>query len=158
LIAIATQAEQGQPHLFYTSKTALVEFDTYQAVGSGGVYLGPYVLRRAYDKARTTDEAVVLAMQALAAAKLHDTYCGGPSQFLTIRKGVLSPVVPFDVTEAEKEILQYEKLAARLLLEMGGPTTEPPQAFSQRLQAFTTDVAAMRERLREKGLPYEGLV
>lgn len=155
IIAIATAADGMR--LFYTEKPVLVGFTKYRAVGSGGCDLGQYVMRRAYRPEMTTHDAIVMAMQALAAAKQHDPYCGGPSQFVTIKSGVVSGIVPFDVDKTEPDILKYERWAANLLLDIGDFSMDQ-QEFLNRIERFATNIQGMREVWEKNGLPFKDLL
>jgi 20S proteasome alpha/beta subunit len=154
ILAIAAKDERTK--LFYTNKAAMVEFDTYKLAGSGG-YLGEYMVQRAYDSQMTTDDAVVLAMHTLAAVKKHDVNCGGPSQFATIRSGLMSGVVPFNVMAADEDALLYEKRSAGLLLDIGDSTMTDGD-FAKRVQRFAIDAMAMRDKWKQDGLPYRELL
>lgn len=155
VIAIVSGVD-GRAGLFSTSAGAIAEFTTSQCVGSGG-YLGEYVLRKWNGPQCTVDQAVMLAMQALAAAKEHDAYCGGSSQFLTVKSGVVSGLVSYDVHQAEEQILRYEGLTSTLLVAIGDGTKSDGE-FRQAVDHFGAEILDMRSRLRGEGGSHQALM
>jgi 20S proteasome alpha/beta subunit len=149
IIAISVSGEKTK--LFYTNKSVLVPFYACWAVGSGGCYIGQYVMRRAFRNSMTTDDAVVMAMQALAGAKQHDKYCGGPSCFATISDaGYYSHIVPFDVDKIERDILDYDVWSSNLLLDMADFSMDQKE-FTRRVLSFTSKIQGKREMWRKSG-------
>lgn len=155
VVAIVSSVDR-RAGLFATSAGAIAEFTTRQCVGSGG-YLGEYVLRKWTGSSLTVDQAVMLAMQALVAAKEHDAYCGGYSQFLTVKSGVVSAVVSQDVRQAEEQILRYESLVSGLLVVIGDRTKSSIE-FHRSVDEFRSEILDMRTRLGGGGGSHQALM
>jgi len=155
VIAIVSSANK-KAGLFLTSDGAIAEITDKACVGTGG-YLVEYILRKLGDDRLTTDQAVMLAMQALVAAKEHDAYCGGYSQFLTVKSGIVSAVVPYDIRQAEEQILRYERLTSNLLVAIGD-STQTDETFRQSVDHFGSQILDVRMRLRGQSGSHHALL
>jgi hypothetical protein len=96
----------GGLNLFRTRGSAVNSAGSYHCTGVGA-YLGDYLMRNVFDpRSMNIRDAVVLAIQALGAAKSYDANCGGDTQFLTIAPdGRISPTVPYDIHTSESYII-----------------------------------------------------
>jgi hypothetical protein len=138
--------------LFTTAETSIRTVAHWQCHGSGGA-IANYIIRNSYENGIDTPGAIMLGLRALVAAKQHDVYCGGHSQFLVIRNGRVSEIVPYDLTLAEQQIAEYERATSRLLLNIGHPDIDELQ-FNNGLWRFDDNAKKMRADMREAGKPY----
>lgn len=158
LIAIVTAKET--PRIFYTSKAAVVEFvggRPYEALGSGGS-LAEFLLRVGWNNSIDVDRAIVLAIRAIAATKLHDVYSGGPIYFTTIRNGIVSDIVPFRISDAERIMIEkFEPKSSDLLLEIANRKSSKEE-FHKAVQRFADDMFQIRKELSEGGDHFQELM
>jgi hypothetical protein len=90
------------------------------------------------------EEVALLAIQAIAAAKNTDPYCGGDTQFMVISPGGgLSPVIPYDARASEARIAQFERVARQLLLDVGNQKIDKQQ-FEEKIQYFVDQCRYIR--------------
>jgi len=154
LVAITTREEETR--LFSTRETAMSPVTRYECQGSGS-YLGNYIIGPIYQEGMSVSEAAVIAMSALSAAKKHDTYCGGFSQFVAIARGRLTAVLPFDPQATECLIERYEGYARLLLLDTcNGEILDSD--FPDRLAKFTDRVLEIRRLVKEAGAANQELL
>jgi 20S proteasome alpha/beta subunit len=126
-LLIAVWSEGEGLSLFATRKTAVIRIDTYDCIGSGGS-LGHYVISPSYDSKLNERRVLMLAVQALVAAKDHDPYCGGESEIIILREdGTVSPPritqTPHSLQFAETIIREFNGDSRRLLMALTDPAT-----------------------------------
>lgn len=120
--------------LYVTNNAALSPVHEFECIGSGRS-IGIYVLEPSYKQSMSINDLSVLALHAFAAAKERCDGVGGRSQFLSLRKGVISPVGEFDIESAENDVLEYRQACAALLADMANETLDNP-SFERRLEKF----------------------
>jgi hypothetical protein len=121
-----------------------------------GRQLGFYIIEPSYRQDMSVSELAILAIHALAAAKERTDGVGGRSQFLVIRDGTVSPVIPYDYDVAEKQVLEYRQKATNLLLDIGDKGIDDKE-FNDRLQWFAEEALALRATWKGGAAPWEYL-
>ncbi|HVC18628.1 MAG TPA: hypothetical protein VNE16_01015, partial [Vicinamibacterales bacterium] len=155
IIALGAIGE-GPGRLFYTEQGAIVEVDRYVCRGTGG-YLAEYFLKSTWRPSIPFNRGVLAAMQALAVAKEHDAYCGGDSQFASLRSGFTSGLVPFNVRQTEAIILRYQELANQLIGDVGDLELGD-DAFTSLITQHVENVRALRQSIRSHATDWNELV
>jgi 20S proteasome alpha/beta subunit len=155
-LLVALAAKGSAPQLYYSQAGALVQFDEYFAVGSGGD-LAEMAMKRSYAANMKVRDVIPLSACAIASAKRHDAYCGGPSQFTSITEGVVSSVVPFDLRSLENMIFEHERRAAALFLDAGNQSMSDKR-FGEEILKFKMQSEDMRAAFRRDGAPWRVLV
>ena len=154
LIAVATAA--GYPLLFSTEGPAINPVDSFECVG-GGRHLGRHILEPMYNHQMSVDECAILAIQALAAAKERVDGVGGKSQFLAVRNGFVSAVVPHDVDRSEPMVLRFQSRASRRPLDIGDPDLTAEQ-FEDSLRRFGITAKEIRDEWAKHAAPWRDLI
>jgi hypothetical protein len=159
-------------HLYGTRKTAVIEIDTYDCLGSGD-YLARYIIGPVYERGGDSElmrknwkmsqrQAVVLALEALSAVKRYDPNCGGRSELVTISSdGSLSPVGYYhldrQISPAEEAIAEFHTQARTLLFRMTDTQLSDEQ-FAELVRSFGESIISnVRYRWKlysEYGLSY----
>jgi 20S proteasome alpha/beta subunit len=126
-LLIAVWSESEGLSLFASRKTAVIRIDTYDCIGTGA-YLGHYIIGPSYDDKLNERRVLMLAIQALAATKSHDPYCGGDSEIVILHEdGTTSPPnntqTPHSFEFAETIIRTFQADAQRLLVTLTDPAT-----------------------------------
>jgi hypothetical protein len=153
-IAIATASED--PRLYSTTDAAVTRVDAFGCLGNG-MHLGRYLIEPVFERQMTINQAAILAIQALAAAKERVDGVGGRSQFLVIRDKQVSPVVAHDVNLSEPLILDYEKRTADLLLAIADSGLKDEE-FDVRLRRFGHRIKDIRDSWRNQAEPWVDLM
>jgi 20S proteasome alpha/beta subunit len=152
LVGVAT-AHEG-PSLFAIRDMVPTAISGFECIG-GGRPLARQVIGPSYHNNMTVDEIAVLGILALAATKQIVDGVGGQSQFVTLRKGFVSGVVPHDVNKSEPLTLDYQRRATNLLLDVADPKLndgdlrEKIVKFGQYVQDVRKEWAAQASPFRE---------
>ncbi len=154
LIAIRTPADGI--HLFSTNDAAIAPVTTYDCIGAGR-QLGLYILEPFYDRKMSINEAAVLAIYALTASKERVDGVGGRSQFIAIRGGILSDVIPHDTDDSERRILDFREKCTGLLFDIADGRLDDSQ-FEQRLKGFAEEVREIRAFWKGREAPWNFLL
>lgn len=154
LVGIATATER--PRLYATARAALSRVDTFECIGMGRP-LGRYIIEPTYRSEMSVDEVAVLGIHALAAAKERIDGVGGRSQFLSIRNGILSPVVSHDVNLSEAYVLEFRQASNRLLGEISDRALEDDD-FKDRLADFSSTAEKLRALWKGGAAPWDFLL
>lgn len=155
LIAVATT--DSVPVLYSTSGPALMESREYECIGSGA-YLGHYLIRPAFSESLTISNAVLIAAQALAAAKEYDASCGGRSTFMVLHNDLsITPITHYDFRQMEAKLSDYEQASKEFLLSLGNPRTGDA-AFNEALLKFTDSIREIRRTWEVEGEEFEAMV
>jgi len=160
LIAITTLNESI---LFSTREHAMPRVQDYEFLGTGG-YIGKHLMQPFgpfWMRSIGLEEALLMGLNVLTAAKRTDLYCGGGSQFLAVRastRGFSGMEIggPSSIQLPDSQMAQYEHLASALLMFMGNLTMADEQ-FQQQLIGFCAEVTKLREQMREPGSHYRAL-
>lgn len=153
LLIAASAATQGF-RLYSSMRSAIARVDTFECIGVGR-QVGRYIIEPSYRGDMTVDGAAVLAIHALAAAKERVDGVDGKSQFLAVKDGFVSPVVPQNVDSWEMYVLQFRTAASRLLLTLGDGSVDE-QAFNEGLEEFCKEARSIRAFWR--GDPWQYMV
>jgi len=136
--------------LFATRGAAFVQEEEYQCIGTGQ-YLGHYLIRQVFRSSMSIRKVTLLAIQALAAAKEFDEYCGGVSQLIVLRPdGSVSPVADYEVSRSERHLNDYELHARQLLFDIADFEMDD-NAFDSKLLAFIEAAKHVRASWRGRG-------
>jgi len=146
LIALVTESED--PRLFITMDAAITEVHTFECIGIGH-HIGHHVIDPIFEPNLTIDQAVVLALDAVSAAKQMADGVGGKAQLVAIRNKRLSTVFPHDANKAEPLILEYRRYVGRLLQAIADPTM-PDDSFTEELRLFAERVTMVRKSWAEE--------
>jgi 20S proteasome alpha/beta subunit len=143
----AIQLRSEKPRLLVSADGGVKTVSTYEGIGTGRS-LAHYIIGPVYNKDMSVDEISIVAFQALAAAKERTDGVGGPSQFLTIRDGVLSPVVSQqDPKTFEDYVLNYRQACSSLLMDISDPSMPDPK-FTSRMESFADTALFLRASWR----------
>jgi 20S proteasome alpha/beta subunit len=133
----------GGHQLFVSNSAGLVRRSDYDCIGAGS-YLGHYVIRPVFNRQMHIKEVVLLAIQAVSAAKKYDPDCGGDTHFMTISPdGSLSGVVPYNISSSEAHIAAFEEKTRKFLFDVVHEQLDEAE-FETRLGAFNYDVRGIR--------------
>jgi 20S proteasome alpha/beta subunit len=152
---IGITAESERPRLFASMRASLAPVDTFDCIGCGR-HLGRYVIESGFRNAMTIDEATVLSIQALAAAKERADGVGGRSQFIAIRGEILSPIVGHDVNLSEGYALHFRECVTSLLMDLTNGSVSDDQ-FAASLQSFGAKTKVIRELWRNSAASWESM-
>ena len=132
--------------------SAFPSIDKFECKGSGG-YLASYMLSHIrYPEHFTITQILPWVVRALAAVKVHDTYCGGGSQFLAMRIGQSTGIKSLRIDEIDAIAETFDLSVSRLFWEMTRRNAEQP--FDAALKAFTQTIEELRENLVSDGSRY----
>jgi hypothetical protein len=133
----------GGCRMFKSSGPAVTSAEPYHCTGSG-YYLGDFFMKQLANRNMTLRHATLLAIQGISAAKGHDAYCGGPTQFMTISNtGQLSNAVPYNTHDTELYVNRFEGEARTLLFDLAN-TTSTDEEFQHSLDHFLGHVWRIR--------------
>ncbi|MGA2186500.1 MAG: hypothetical protein ABSH47_26080 [Bryobacteraceae bacterium] len=160
LIGIGTREDS---HLYVARDTALAPVDHFESCGTGG-YLAAHFIKAAVRFTRTlsVEDVFPVAFRALSAAKQHDAFCGGGSQFLVVRGGPYAgskigfSCRGYNSDESDVIVGRFEQHVANLFSSFCNIHINP-EVFSQSMDLFEQEVSRLRESLMAS-LPYRGLV
>jgi hypothetical protein len=91
------------------------------------------------------DDAAVLGIQILAAAKERVDGVGGESHFVAVRDKVMGVKLPHDVVKAEPLTLRYREISNRLLMAVTDGSL-PEHELRGRFDAFRMDALDIRKQ------------
>jgi 20S proteasome alpha/beta subunit len=154
LIGVAVASQPAK--LFVTEDAGIKPVDTFDCVGIGR-HIALSIIAPAYDLFMRVDRAAILATKVLATTKEHVDGCGGRTQFLAIQNGVMSSIVPHDIEESERQILNYRRLTANLMFSIGDSAITSKE-FKERLARFGLNVEHMREKWVSAANPWRDLL
>lgn len=117
-LIIAFMLKSGHLQLVSTVGRRVLPVDRCACLGAGW-YVGLPVIESAYDPNMRIKDAVIVAIQAIGAAKRRVEGVGGHTQFLLMGEQVVSGLVGHDPEATQELILQYERAAGQLLLRAG---------------------------------------
>jgi hypothetical protein len=118
------------------------KIDGYECLGTGS-YLGHYLLGPSFQEYMSLDTTMLLASQALRAAKDYDASCGGPSSFEVITSNGNHQTVAYDSYNTDAFSRHYEMFEAQLRFAMA-PQNRDDLLFELRLKEFTDAVSNIR--------------
>jgi len=155
-LLIAAAARNQGAKLFVTEgRSGVAEIDTFACRGIAR-HLGQFIIAAGYSSEITVDQAAILGIHALTAAKEHVDGCGGPSQFYAIKNGIASPVVGHDVRLSEGMVQRYNAAMASTLLSIGdAELTE--EVFERELARFDSFATKLRREWIAEGTHYREL-
>ena len=105
--------------LFKTSGPAVVTIERYCCSGVGA-YLGEFIIGNALSADMRLWDFVLVAMNALAAAKSYDANCGGDTQMLVVGKsGFLSREVFYDIRATEECMASFQRACSQMMYRIG---------------------------------------
>ena len=143
----------GGYRMWSTAGAGLVSNHGYYCHGSGG-YIGHYLIRPVFRRAMSRAQTVLLAIQAIAAAKTIDPGCGGGTDFITISDGgVLSAVVPYNPVGIEPNLLSFDNMCRQLLFCIADREMTTNQ-YNQELDQFVEKCRGMRETIAGRTFDY----
>lgn len=143
LIIAAWLPLAGGCRMFKSSGPAVTSAEPYHCIGTG-YYLGDFMMKRFAHGHMSLRQAVVIAVQGIAAAKSYDANCGGPTQFMTISgSGQLSNFVPYNTYDAESYISQFESECRSMLFHLA-ETQSSDETFEEELERFVDKVKKIR--------------
>jgi hypothetical protein len=152
----------ASPHwgtwLFSTWQSAMPQVDGSHFLGTGS-YIAGYLMQAFWpDVSTMTIEALVpFAMYMIAAAKRHDAYCGGGSQFMAIRGTDASGVFSAVADRSDEYFTTYEGSCGLLLSSLGDLSLTTAD-FDKQLRVFTGQMKQLRRTLSKDGSTYQGIV
>ncbi len=156
-LLVAVCALNESPRLYLASDAAFERVHSFDCVGVGR-QLGRYIIEPMFQSSMNINQAVPLAIQALASAKERVDGVGGKSQFIAIRRnGPVSDVVPHDVNLTEPLVLEYQRRAAGLLLAAADSQIDETE-FKKRKDSFGTYVQELRAKWKERSFAWQLLM
>jgi 20S proteasome alpha/beta subunit len=146
LVAIASLSEP--PCLFASHETVLIPVPEHECFGVG-YYVGHHVIETAYSRRMAVDDAVVLAIHAVAVAKEYVEGVGGQTQLLWIRNGTVSPFHPINsAIYTENYVMSFDRRSAELLFHTANPKLDEEE-FQRHVDRFVSLTKMMRKYWRE---------
>ena len=143
----------GGLKLFSTAGGSGVIRRDHECLGSG-YWLANIIANPMFHRRMRLDETVLLAIQAIAAAKKYDPYCGGDTNFMVIaRGGAISAAVPYRAVEVENYIADFDNSSRRLLLDLGNAELQEAD-IERKLAEFVEVGRRVRAFLRNRGFDY----
>jgi 20S proteasome alpha/beta subunit len=116
--------------------------EDYECLGTGS-YLGHYLLKPSFHEFMSLDATMLLASQALRAAKDYDASCGGPSSFEVIMSNGNHETVAYDFYNTDAFLRHYEMFEAQLRFAIA-PQNKDDLLLELRLKEFTDAVRGIR--------------
>jgi 20S proteasome alpha/beta subunit len=148
LVIAAWLPRGGGLSLFRASGPGLILVDNYYCAGSGA-YLADYLVRSIFTRHMSIESAVLMATQALAAAKSYDPSCGGDSEFVMLSsEGKLSEVATYNTRNSETFINAYESMVREFLFRIGDLQMSD-RDFTLFLETFVGQARIIRESWRK---------
>lgn len=155
-LVVAFALRSGRRQLLSSMGPSIFPVDRFACQGAGW-YVGLPIIESAYDPNMRIKDAVIVAIQAIGAAKRQVPNIGGQSQFLLMGERFVSGLVGLDPAETERLILQYEKAAGFLLLRAGDFELDSVQ-FKEKVINFGQFVIDLRAEWSRTAAPYRELV
>ena len=169
-LIIAFALKSGHRQLLASRAPSVLPVDRFATHGAGWEVARP-IIDSAYDPNMRIKDAVIVAIQAMGAAKRQVEGVGGQSQFLVMgdqlpepdmqgpgkREQFISGLVGHDPAETERLILQYEQAAGRLLLRAGDFDLDSA-AFKEKVLNFGQLVFNLRAQWAATAAPYRELI
>lgn len=155
LVAIATPTEG--PVLFSTFQTAMRMVERFTFKGSGS-YIGNYIVSAFGPStlSQSIQDLIPIAVYALAAAKRHDAYCGGGSQFIALRGNSCTGVFESDREKSDIFIPDFEQACGQLLGLLGNLTLAD-ESFEGRIEDVIDTLRRIRYAVRDPDSKYRAL-
>jgi hypothetical protein len=157
LVIAAWLPHCGGLNLFRASGPGLILVDNYYCAGSGA-YIADYFVRLAFNRHMSLENAVLMATQALSAAKSYDASCGGDSEFILLSsEGKLSKVATYNARNSESFINAYDSMARDFLFRVGAHQM-PDQDFDLYVKAFAENAKIIRDSWRKSDEAFRELI
>jgi 20S proteasome alpha/beta subunit len=150
-LLIAASAASGGFRLYSSVRSSVARVDTFECIGAGR-QIGRYIIDPIYQNDMSIAQAAVLGIHAMAAAKERVDGVAGKSQFLSIRDGFVSTVVPQRIDSWEQYALDFRTAAERLLLSIGDDLND--QEFEESLGRFSEQARSIRAFWKGNPLEY----
>jgi hypothetical protein len=149
----------GGLRMFRSSGPALLSVPEHYHCTGVGSYLGDYLMRPVFHPKMSLKETTLLAIQAFAAAKAYDAYCGGDTRFLRIISGgQITNAVPFNIEDTELYVSRFDRIARSLLFTLGDLDLDEAE-FSRRLEiGFVHDVHEIRKMWKDGRSPWHQIL
>jgi 20S proteasome alpha/beta subunit len=129
IIALWLKTE-AEPKLFATSGKAVNDIYHYKCIGSGGLYLGHYLVEQSRDISEIcpmiTEHAFLLGSRMLTAAAMFDDGCGGLPVFWLLRKDGSFLRSEYNTIGAESHLRQAESVAQDFILNIANVRITDP--------------------------------
>jgi len=155
-LIIGFALKSGYRQLLASRAPGVLPVDRFATQGAGWQVARP-IIDMAYDPNMRIKDAVIVAMQAMAAAKLQVEGVGGHSQFLVMGEQFVSDLIGHDPKGTERLIVEYERAAERLLLGAGDFDLDE-RAFRERVLNFEQLVTNLRAEWATASAPYRELI
>jgi hypothetical protein len=156
LVAISTRVESA---LFSTNESSMPRVDKFDFRGSGS-YIAYYIMKSlspAGIAQMSVENAALIGMCILTAAKRNDFACGGGSQFLVVRatSGIRLGNLSVDLSDIHMD--EYEFMTRNLMMTVGDSNLSDDE-FQKYLTGFNMAVTDLRTRLCTAGSSYRGII
>jgi len=160
-LLVASWGENDGLHLYASRKTAVIETQTFECIGSGE-YLAHYIVSPVYESGPSAQlmrgdwklgkrDAIVLAIKAMAAVKTHDPSCGGRSEMLAISSdGSRTPIgyhhLDREIQQAESIVAEFNEAFNQLLFSIADPSISDENLIRQAQDYAANVVKGLRYR------------
>lgn len=134
-------------HLYAIRKTAIVETDSYECLGTGE-YLAGYLMSP-YQRTMSAKRATTLTLTTLASIMEYDAWSGGHAHLMVFRSDgslVSSDIFPPDVEDTH--IGEYRSRVRSMLFRIADAELSD-EIFERELAEFTASIRRIRESWRE---------
>jgi 20S proteasome alpha/beta subunit len=163
-LLIAMAGPRFPPWLFSTWQSAMPQVTDYQFLGSGS-YIAHYIMQAFSPdvSSLTIENMIPIATYAMSAAKRHDAYCGGGSQYVAMhgapmpgsQECFMSGV--FSHQQSDQQFVEYERWCGGLLSSICDSSLDA-KGFDERLASFMAVIGEIRGKLMASGSDYQGIV
>jgi len=145
LVAISMPEQNVQ--LFSARESAMPPVSMCKVIGTGG-YIARYIDRAFGLMSRQSiKDSIFMALYFVAAAKRHDAYCGGGSQFFVIRPGWAVGQFNYDWSAADDCLVELDRTWGNLLSVMGDPSSAH---FDIKMRSFQFNMERIRGKFFEE--------
>jgi hypothetical protein len=148
-LLVAAGSLKEKPSIFMSHETVLNPISGNECIGEG-YFVGHHIIETGYSREMSVDEAVVLAIHAVAVAKEYVEGVGGQTQILWIKDGIVSMLHPLNTTAfTELYIMGYERRTAELLFHAANPKLSDEE-FEAHANRLVDSMKFIRNHWRER--------
>jgi hypothetical protein len=153
LFAVVIRGEK--PKLFSIDETAPASVARYECKGCGR-QLGMHIAGSGYHRTMTIDQAAMLAVHTVAAAKKIVHGVGGRAE-LALIFGDRCTLFEYDIERLERQADEYQSRAEALLLGIGNSHLTKEE-FNEQIRSFVKYACKMRRGLEDSHSSFRELV
>jgi hypothetical protein len=155
-----TETITGLSGLFSSRDSAFPPIEEFDCRGSGS-YIANFILRASQARSTATVmETLPMALRAISAAKRHDAYSGGGSQYIVLGghpgRGAGMQIAAYHNDASDTETEHFERLCGLLYGELCNFGI-PDEEFHKRMDWISAQFGGMRKEFVRPGSAYRGV-